>query len=901
MIRLVFSGVLSLGLTASLALGQSKEPAKLTPEILRGLPLRNITSTLSSGRIADIAVDPRNRSVWYVAAASGGLWKTTNRGITFTPVFDDQVSYSVGCVVVDPNKSDVVWVGTGENQSQRSVGFGDGVYKSTDGGKTWKNVGLKTSEHIGKIVIDPRDSDTVYVAAQGPLWAPGGDRGLYKTTDGGKTWDAVLEIGEHTGVTDVVLDPKNPDVVYAAAYQRRRNNGVLIGGGPEGGIHKSEDGGKTWVKLKKGLPTGDVGRIALGISPEKPEVVYAHVTAAGKEGGFFRSDDGGTSWTRKSTIGTSDPQYYGEIVVDPKVFDKLYLMDLNVQISEDGGKTWAPARWPEVHVDNHALEIDPTDPNHLIVGNDGGLYESYDGGKTFRHFNTLPLSQFYRVGLDNSKPHYRIYGGAQDNGTQAVSVRTHNRVGIRSSDWEMVGGADGFQARVDPTDPDTVYLLIQNGGLSRLDRKTGAVTPLRPRAGGGKGEDRVRFHWDSPLVISPHNPKRLYFAGSRLFRSDDRGDKWTAISPDLTRQLDRSKIEIMGKLWGPDAVTPHRNTTELSTITALSESPVTEGLIYVGTDDGLVQVTEDGGKTWRKSDTFPDLPDRAYVSDIFASPHDANVAYLTFNQWQAGDFTPYLLKSIDKGKTWKSIRGDFPDRQPVWCVVEDPVKKGLLFAGTEFGLFVSVDDGVHWVQLKGGMASGPQGGSPAVVPPVPFRDLEIHPTEGDLVCATFGRGFFVLDDLTPLRQLTPEMLAGEGTVFRPRKTPLVAEQSFVRTNAHNVSSPNPPPGVVFTYFLPADVKDGKLVLTVTDADGKKVRELSGPTTAGFHRVNWDPVGRPFGGGGGGGFGGGGQGGGARTPPASPGAYMVTLGKQGKDKTIALGEGKLFELLAPSEP
>lgn len=887
MIRIVFSGLLLVVMATSLSLAQpkdppkDKEPASLTSQLLQGLTLRNITATHTSGRIADIAVNPKNRSIWYIAAASGGVWKTTNRGVTWTPIFDEQGSYSIGCITLDPNNPDTVWVGTGENTSQRSCGFGDGVYKSTNGGKTWTNMGLKHSEHIGRIIIDPRDSNVVYVASQGPLWSPGGDRGLFKTTDGGKTWQAVLEIGENTGISDVWFDSKNPDVLYAAAYQRRRNNGVLIGGGPESGIHKSVDAGKSWKKLTKGLPKVDMGKIALAVSPQKPEVVYAHITASGKEGGFFRSEDGGESWTRTNPIGVSDPQYYGELFPDPVTFDKLYMVDLNVQITEDGGKTFQAARWPSVHVDYHAVDIDPTDPNHLLVGNDGGLYETYDGGRNWRHFNMLPLSQFYRVAVDHSKPFYRIYGGTQDNGTQAVPSRTLNRVGIRSSDWETVGGADGFQPRIDPKDPNTVYVMTQNGGLSRLDRTTGTSRPLRPRT--EKGEGRGRWHWDSPLIISPHNSSRLYFAGNRLYRSDDRGDKWTAISPDLTRQLDRNKIEIMGKIWGPDAVTPHRNTTDLSVITAISESPIEENLIFVGTDDGLVQVTPDAGKTWNKVEKFPGVPEQAYVSDILASPHDANVAYVTFNQWQTGDFKPYLLKTTDKGKTWKSIRGDFPDRQPVWCIIEDPVKKGLLFAGTEFGLFVSIDDGQHWVQLKGGL------------PPIPIRDLEIHPTEGDLVCASFGRGFFVLDDLTPLRQLTTESLTSEGTVFRPRKASLLPEQGFVRTNLHNPASPNPPPGVLFTYFLPADLKDAKIVLSITDADGKVVREIPGPSTAGFHRVNWDPSSR--------GVPGGRPGGPpvARTTPPSPGAYMVTLSKQGKEKTTPIGPGKLFQLTAPSEP
>src|SRR5262245_43144940 len=493
----------------------------LTTTSLKELALRGIGPCITPGRIGDIAIDPKNRSVWYVALSSGGLWKTTNRGTTWKSLFDTYGSYSIGCVSVDSKNPDVIWLGTGENQSQRSVGFGDGVYKSTAGGITRANVGLRNSEHIARIVVDPRDSDTVYVAAQGPLWKEGGDRGLYKTTDGGKIWKAVLEISENTGVTDVSFEPRDPDVIYAASYQRRRNVGVLIGGGPESAIRKTTDGGRTWKTLSTGLPEGDMGRIALAVSPQKPDVVYAHIQAASKDRGFYRSDDGGEKWVKMNALGVQEPQYYGEIFADPHVFDRVWVMDINVQVTDDGGKTFRPQRW-STHVDHHALAFDPTDANHLLSGNDGGLYETYDGGKTWRHSDTLSSTQFYRVAVDNSAPFYNIYGGAQDNGSMGGPIRSSNQVGIRTSDWGRVGGADGMQPRVDPTDPDTVYTSSQNGSLVRLDRKTARNTPISPsRGGGGKGGGKggggaVRWNWDSPLVISPHNPKRLYYAGSRL-------------------------------------------------------------------------------------------------------------------------------------------------------------------------------------------------------------------------------------------------------------------------------------------------------------------------------------------------------------------------------------------------
>jgi photosystem II stability/assembly factor-like uncharacterized protein len=863
---LVLIGLLAL---TSRVWAEEKAPP-LTAESCRVLELRSLGPTLTSGRIQDIAVDPRNRSVWYVAAASGGLWKTTNRGLTWKPIFDDHGSYSLGVVVVDPKNPDVVWLGTGENQSQRSVGFGDGVYKSTDAGATWKNVGLPSSEHIGKILIDPRNSDVVYVASQGPLWAPGGDRGLYRTTDGGKTWSAVLTVSPDTGVTDVCFDPRNPDVLYAASYQRRRHQGLLIGGGPESAIFKSEDAGAKWTKLTRGLPEGDLGRIALAVSPQKPDVVYALVTASGNLSGFFRSADGGATWERRMNYMVSDPQYYGEIYADPNHFDRVWVMDLSIMVTEDGGKTLRSARWP-IHPDNHALVFDPTDENHLLVGNDGGLYESYDHGVSWRHFHNLPVTQFYRVAVDNAVPFYNVYGGTQDNGTQGGPSRTPNRVGIRSADWQVLGGADGMQPRVDPMEPDLVYAMTQNGGIFRLDRRTSVSTGIRPRVGMA---DRVRWNWDTPFLISPHEPKRLYLAGSRLYRSDNRGDAWTAISPDLTRQLDPDKMEVMGKVWGADAVTRNRFTTAMSVASAFDESPLREGLLYVGTDDGLIQASEDGGKTWGKTERFPGVPEMAYVSCVRASRCDADTVYATFHQFQRGDFKPYILKSVDRGKNWTSISGDLPERQPVWSLAEDHVNPNLLFVGTEFGLFFTIDGGKHWVRLRGG------------VPTIQFRDLEIQRREGDLVCATFGRGFYVLDDYSPLRQMTPAVLAQDGALFAPRRTYLYHEKTYVRA-PEDRPSPNPPFGAVLTYHLRENLADGaKVVLTVTDADGKTVRRLSGPATAGLHRLTWDLRG---------------EGGGPRgAGMVKAGKYRVVLAKQVKETVTPLGEAQELTLVALEE-
>ena len=716
-----------------------------------GLELRGIGPAVTSGRVVDIAVDPTDTKRWYLAVASGGVWKTENGGTTWTPVFDGEGSYSIGCVTIDPKNPNVVWVGTGENNSQRSVGYGDGVYKSEDGGKSWKNVGLKASEHIGKIVVNPKDSNVVYVAAQGPLWAPGGDRGLYKTTDGGKTWNAVLTIDENTGVTDVVMDPRDPDTLIAASYQRRRHVFTLIDGGPGSGVHKTTDGGKTWKKITSGLPKEEMGRIGLALAPTEPDTVYALVetAAANKAGGTFRSTNRGESWEKRGDYVPGGPMYYQEIFVDPKDAERLYSMDVFLKVSDDAGKTWRNLGERYKHVDNHAIWIDPDDTDHYLVGCDGGLYQSFDRAATWQFVGNLPVTQFYRVDVDNSSPVYYVYGGTQDNNTLGGPSRTLNAHGIANHDWFVTWGGDGFHARIDPTDPNIVYSTLQHGVLGRYDRRSGEAVLIQPQE--KPGDDPLRWNWDSPLVLSPHKPTRLYFAAQRVFRSEDRGDSWTPISEDLTRKIDRNKLKVMGKVWGPDAVAKGASTSFYGNIVSLDESPLVEGLLYVGTDDGLVQVSEDGGKAWRRQETFPGVPEMSYVSDLFASRFDANVVYATFNNHKAGDFKPYVLRSGDRGRTWTSVTADLPARGSAWTIAEDTVEKELLFAGTEFGLFFSRDGGKKWVQLKGGM------------PVIAVRDLAIQKREGDLVIATFGRGFYVLDDLTPLRHATARRPRPGGT------------------------------------------------------------------------------------------------------------------------------------------
>lgn len=860
--RMLLLGVFCAGIASA----QTKKGVDTTDYLasskFNGLKLRLLGPAVPSGRVVDIAIDPTDATRWFVAVASGGVWKTVNAGVTFTPVFDSQTSYSIGCVTIDPNNPSVVWVGTGENNSQRSVSWGDGVYKSIDGGKNWKNMGLKNSEHIGKIIVDPSNSNVVYVAAQGPLWGPGGDRGLYKTTDGGENWEQVLKISENTGVSDLVMDPRDHAVLYASSYQRRRHVWTLINGGPESAIHKSTDGGKTWAKLTEGLPSGDVGRIGLALAPSQPDMIYAIVEAAENKGGFFRSEDRGATWEKRSSYMSSSPQYYNEIICDPLDADRVYSLDTWMQISEDGGKTFSRLGNENRHVDDHALWINPQNTRHLIIGGDGGIYESYDRGKTYRFFSNLPVTQFYRITADQAEPFYNVYGGTQDNNSWGAPSRSTNAGGITNEDWYLVVGGDGYEAQVDPTDPNIVYGEYQYGGLVRYDRKSGEVLFIQPQPGKGEAD---RWNWDTPIQISPHNNKRLYAAANRLYRSDDRGQSWEAISPDLTRQIDRNKLPVMGKVWSPEAVAKNASTSLYGNIVSFAESPLKADLLFVGTDDGLVQISEDGGKNWRKVDKFPAVPDVTYVSDVLPSLHNENVVYAAFDNHKNADFKPYLLKSSDKGKTWTSIRGNLPGNGPVYTVVEDHVNPNLLFCGTEYGLFFTVDGGKKWVALKGEF------------PTIAVRDLEIQKRENDLVVGTFGRGIYILDDYSPLRAVNEDQMKSDALLF-PVKDALMYMPDYSRQKDDAGTmlwrAKNPDFGATFTYYLKESIKTRKqkrkdaekeaekakksiqypsfealteedreqapyLIFTIEDMNGQVIRRLTAPATAGLQRITWD--------------------------------------------------------------
>lgn len=840
----------------------------LKPFSLSSLKFRSIGPALTSGRVADIAVNPDNSSEFYVGAAAGGVWKTINAGNTFTPIFDGQGSYSIGTVEIDPNNHNVVWVGTGENNNQRSVSYGDGIYKSEDGGNSWKNMGLKKSEHIGMIAIDPRNSDVVYVAAYGPVWSAGGDRGVYKTTDGGTTWDKVLEISEHTGVNEIHFDPRNPDILYATAHQRRRRQWTYLGGGPESGIYRSIDAGKSWEKINKGLPGGDKGRIGMAISPADPEVLYAVVEAEGGQGGFFKSTNRGASWQKMSGTSTSG-NYYQEIVADPVHVGRVYLLDTFTKVTEDGGKTFTNLGEKSKHWDNHAMWIDPKNTDHLLQGCDGGVYESFDQGQNWKFFTNLPVTQFYKVSVDNELPFYNVMGGTQDNYSLHGPSQTISAHGIVSSDWIVTQGGDGFESFPDPKDPNIVYAQSQNGGIVRFDRKSGEAVSIQPKP--RKDEKQYNFNWDAPLMVSPHDHKTVYFGGNKLFKSTDRGDSWEVISDELDQNIDRNLLPIMGKIWPMDAVAKNGSTSRYGAAVSLDESRLQEGLIYAGTDDGQINITEDGGKNWTKINRFNGVPENTYVYDLIASKHDINVVYAAFNNHKSGDFNPYVYKSNDKGKTWTSISSNLPEGA-VYALEQDHKNGNILFAGTEYGVFVSINEGASWTKLTSGLPNA-----------VNVRDIAIQERENDLVLGTFGRGFYILDDYSPIREIASDLEKKAGHIFAVKDALIFntwqpigslgsADKGF--QGELYFAADNPSRGATFTYWVKEGVSTLKaerskreseafkkgaaipyptleelkaeeselpsfLIFTIKDQTGEIVSEIRSSVRKGINRINWD--------------------------------------------------------------
>jgi hypothetical protein len=830
----------------------------LSSKTFSGLKFRNIGPAFTSGRIADIAIHPNNESVWYVAVGSGGVWKTSNSGTTWTPIFDNESSYSIGAITIDPNNPHTVWVGTGENVGGRHVAFGDGIYVSHDDGVSWKNMGLKASEHISKIIVHPEDSNVIWVASQGPLWTAGGERGIFKSIDGGETWKRTLGDTEWVGATDMLIDPRDPEVLYAATWQRHRTVAGYLGGGPGSGLHKSTDGGETWTKLTNGIPGSNLGKIGLALSPFNPDVIYAAIELDRRKGGLFMSTNRGASWSKQSDAvsGGTGPHYYQELYASPHHEGKLFLMNNYVQISDDHGKTFYTMNERNKHVDSHAMAFKPSDPNYVLFGTDGGLYESFDLTKSWKFIRNLPITQYFKLAVDDSEPFYKIYGGTQDNGSHGGPSQTIYSDGIANADWWKTLGADGHQSAIEPGNPNITYGEFQQGVLWRIDQTTKETVFIQPQA--REGDPFERFNWDAPILVSPHNPKRLYFASQRVWRSDNRGDDWTPISEDLTLNQERMSIPYYGRQQSWDNAWDVSAMSNYNTITSLAESPKQEGLIYAGTDDGIIQVTEDGGKMWRKVtlSSIKGLDHVPFVNDVRADLFDANVVYAAVDNHKYGDYKPYLLKSIDKGKSWSLMNGDLPERLLVWRVVQDHEDKDLMFIAAEYGIYFTYNGGKNWVKLSGG------------VPTISFRDITIQRREDDLVGASFGRGFFILDDITPLRNFDPALLSKEATLFPTKDAYWYREASRVGSQGDaEYKAPNAPFGARFTYYLADSFKslkderkereksntdfpgwealeketnqEGPLVLLqIKDASGNLVNTVKAPNKKGFNRVNW---------------------------------------------------------------
>ena len=899
---------------------KSKEEEKvegLDSVILSGMKWRSIGPALTSGRVADFAVNPENQSEWYVAIASGNVWKTVNNGTTFKPIFEEYGSYSTGVITMDPDNPNVLWLGTGENNHQRALGYGDGVYKSEDGGESWKNMGLKESRQIGGVVVDPRNSDVVFVAAEGSAWGPGGDRGLYKTTDGGETWKKVLEISENTGVNNVVIDPVDPDVMYATSEQRRRHVHTKIGGGPESAVYRSMDGGETWTKSMKGLPKVHIGGMGIDVSPVDRNVVYLIMEAAEGKGGFFRSENRGASWKKMSDHHASG-QYYNEIYCDPVDVNKIYSMETVSKVSLDAGKTWTSLSTSGRHVDDHAIWIDPHNTQHFLIGGDGGVYESFDGGLTHLYKPNLPVTQFYRVFVDNEEPFYNVYGGTQDNNTLAGPSMNKSLAGVSNEDWKSILGGDGFWAAADPTDPNIVYCESQYGNASRYDRLSGERISIKPRP--RKDEFTYKWNWNTPLVISHHSHTRIYMMANKVFRSDDRGNSWEVISEDLTSEVDRNSWPVMDQYWSYDAVVKDVSTSLWGTGVSLSESRLDKDLLYAGTDDGVISITENGGESWKKVLSFPGVPEYTYISDLMADRFDAAVVYATFDNRKRDDFKAYVLKSTDKGNSWVSIAANLPENGTVHTIEQDPEVPGLLFVGTEFGFYFSIDGGEAWTKLTSGL------------PTIAVRDMTIQEQENDLVLATFGRGFYILDDYTPLRELAmnKEILEKAWHIF-----PVTDALMYIQTGGKHgqgsnfFTSKNPDFGATFTYYLkevPKTLKAERkekekelfkekqpipqpyreelrmeeaeeapmLIFTIYDENGNAIRKLSKKASKGVNRTTWDlrypstrPVSASSGSGGRRGSGGSGL-------LAMPGSYSVGIDMLEKGDVIAMVEPRAFE-------
>jgi photosystem II stability/assembly factor-like uncharacterized protein len=863
--------------------GQSRRaPAPKSGEfdaaaVLNQLRARNIGPANMGGRTVDFAVPVSDTSVIYAAVGPSGLWKSEDAGINWAPSFHEEATVSVGAVAVSASHPDIVWVGTGEATARNSVAPGDGVYKSEDAGRTWKNMGLAETRFISRIVIDPGNPDTVFVAAQGHLWGPNEERGVFKTVDGGKTWKKVLFVNPETGASDLAMDTSNSRVLYAGMWDHRRWPYYFRSGGPGSGIFRTTDGGETWTKTDEGLPPGPYGRIGLGVTRHNPEVVYALVEAG--ESGMFRSEDKGLTWTRVSDAETYRrvnfrPFYYSRLTVDPNNESVIYVYSGSCYVSKDGGATFRNV-FRGAHPDHHAVWVDPNDSDHVIDGNDGGIDISWDGGRSAYAVANQAWAEVYNVGLDMRDP-YSIDVGLQDNGNWLGPSNTRERAGILNSAWRPTGGGDGYYAQFDPVDWWILYRNLQMGGIERHNLKTGESVRIRPEA--PLSEPPYRFNWNSPIYLSPHNRFVLYFGGNFLFKSTDRGQSWTKASPDLTTD-DPSKMKDSGGL-----TIDNTGAENHCTILTISESPLKEGVIWVGTDDGQVQVTRDGGANWENvtKNIKGFGPSDNWVTRIEASHFVEGGVYLTVSRHQVDDYRPYVFKSEDYGKTWVSLRGDLPDYGYLHTIREDPENRNLLFAGSEFGLFISADGGKTWVPYRNGF------------PTVAVRDIQIHPRERDLVIGTHGRGVWIIDDIRPLEKLTADTAEADAALFDVKPAVLFSPRSTVDNYSDvGYAGENSPYGTAVTYYLnPSAAGTAKVRLSVLDEAGREVAVLSAPREPGLNRVAWNlregtapaggaaaafgRAGGRTGGGGRGGFRSGGFG-----PYALPGEYRAVLEVDGR--------------------
>ncbi len=861
---------LVLLLTPATAFPQSRP---ITSNDVSNLRFRSIGPAVTGGRIHDVEALPDDPSTLYVATASGGIWKSINKGTTWKPIFDNEAVSTFGDMAIAPSNPDIIWAGTGEQNNRQSTSWGNGVYRSTDGGDTWTHLGLEKTLHTGRLAVHPQDPDVAFVAALGNLWAASPDRGVYKTTDGGETWRQVLYVDAMTGAIDLVMHPTDPNTLYVAMYQRMRRAWGFNGGGPGSGIYKTTDGGSSWQELTNGIPAGDKGRIGLAISATNPMVLNATVQHA-SESGVYRTADGGTTWEQVNSLNPR-PMYYSHIFIDPTEENRVYVVATSFYKSEDGGHTFEtlptrPTYDVGVHSDFHSMWIDPSDPEHFYLAGDGGLHETWDMGQTYIRMNNIPIGQFYAIGVDMRDPYY-IAGGMQDNHSWIGPSATRHWIGIINDDWRQIGFGDGMYQQIDPTDHRYVYVLAQNGNIIRLDAETGDMLGIRPYP--PPGEPAYRFDWVTPSLVSRHDPRVFYLGGNRLFISRNRGDSWER-TEDLTKQIDRDTLRIMGVLGSDSMLSRNDGTSSFGEIVTIAESPLDAAVLWIGTDDGNIQVSRDGGATWTEvARNVRGVRPGTYVSRVIASASGPGRAYATFDAHRDGDFAPYVFRTEDYGRTWTSLTNNLPDGS-LNVIVEHPSAPALLFLGSEHGLFVSTDAGGHWAEFG------------ANLPTTAYDDLVIHPRENDLVVGTHGRSIWIFDDLTPLVEWSRSAPSTTAHLFPAR--PATIFQYWKDTSYRGQAAyagENPPFGTLATYHLPEDVESAQL--EIVNAGGDTVRTLDVPAAAGMHRVTWD-LRHPLSLAGGGGSGGGQAGGGAATsvplpqpvnargPFVSPGAYTAVL-------------------------